>query len=149
MARSYIGSCLAISATLPATEDLAGYQAIPDADWLDIGEITTISAFSDNSEEITFNLLKKGRTSRVNGVRDLGNISVTAILEDAANPGLALAIAQSNDNVTHAFRIDDDGGRETYFQGLPANWGDPERTSSQVQSAMGMIRTQTGRVSTP
>ena len=71
---TYIGSCLGISAGAPATETPQGYQA---KSFVDIGNLISIDAIGDTAEDVSYNLLKGGRTKHVNGVADVGSVSVS------------------------------------------------------------------------
>ena len=71
MSISYIGSTLGIVAGVPATEDVAGYGAQTH---IEVGKVISIGEIGDTSEDITFDLLKTGRRTRVNGVSLQANV---------------------------------------------------------------------------
>ncbi|MBL4768343.1 MAG: hypothetical protein JKY94_11630 [Rhodobacteraceae bacterium] len=89
MSISFIGSTLSVIAAATSPEDQATYEA---NNYDEIGKVVSVGALGDTSEEITFDLLKTGRKSRVNGVLDLGAISVT-IEYNRADAGQAIVRA--------------------------------------------------------
>lgn len=142
MSISYIGSTLSIAASTPSSEDASGYGAIS---YIVVGKVISIGEVGDTSEDITFDLLASGRRSHVNGVKDLGEISV--VLEtDLSDAGLAVLKAANNGNTTHSFEITDSDGESVYFQGLVANLRDSERTANTYKGSSFVMRGQTGVV---
>lgn len=140
MSISYIGSTLSIVADTPTTEDVSDYAGLS---FVEVGRVVSIGELGDTSEDIAFDLLKPGRRSHVNGVKDLGEIPVT--IEYARDDaGLTILEAAANGNTTHSFKITDSDGDDYYFQGLIANLRDFERTANQYKGLTFVIRGQTG-----
>lgn len=142
MSITFIGSTLSVVASTPAAEDESGYTALS---FTEIGKVISIGELGDTSEDVTFDLLKTGRRSHVNGVKDLGEIPV-AIEYDRSDAGLTILEAANNGNTTHSFRVTDTDGDDYYFQGLIANLRDNERTASGYKGQSFVIRGQTGIV---
>ena len=140
MSISFIGSTLSVVSGSPATEDESGYTALSVTE---VGKVVSFGELGDESEDIAFDLLKPGRKTHVNGVKDLGEIPVT-IEYDRADAGQVLIRAANNGNTTHSFVVTDTDGDDYYFQGLVANLKDLERTASQYKGANFVIRGQTG-----
>lgn len=140
MSITYIGSTLSGVSGSPATEDVAGYEALS---LVEVGKVISIGEVGDTSEDVTFDLLKTGRRSHVNGVKDLGEIAV-AIEFDGSDAGQTMIEAANNTNTTHSFAITDADGYTYYFQGLVANFRYTERTASTYKGATFVIRGQTG-----
>lgn len=140
MSISFIGSTLGVVAATPATEDQAGYEALT---FVAIGKVISIGEVGDESEDITFDLLQTGRRSRVNGVKDLGEIPVS-LEYDRSDAGLTIVEAGADGNTTHSFHISDTDGDDYYFQGLLANLKTMERTASQYKGMNFVMRGQTG-----
>lgn len=140
MSISFIGSTLALVSGAPATEDAAGYEA---QSHVELGKVVSIGELGDESEDIAFDLLKPGRKTHVNGVKDLGEVPVT-IEYDLADAGQVILRTANNGNTTHSFKVEDADGDVYYFQGLIANLKDLERTASQYKGANFVIRGQTG-----
>jgi hypothetical protein len=140
MSISYIGSTLSIVDAEPAEEDQSGYEALS---FVEVGRVISIGELGDTSEDIAFDLLKPGRRSHVNGVKDLGEIAVICEY-DRSDAGLAMLQAANNGNTTHSFRVTDTDGDDYYFQGLIANLRDSERTANTYKGFSFVVRGQTG-----
>lgn len=140
MSISFIGSTLSIVSGLPATEDQSGYTTLS---FVEIGEVVSFGELGDESEDISFDLLKPGRKTHVNGVKDLGEIAVT-IEYKRSDAGQIIVRAANNGNTTHSFVVTDSDGDDYYFYGLVANLKDLERTASQYKGANFVIRGQSG-----
>ena len=140
MSISFIGSTLSIVSGSPATEDASGYEALS---YVEVGLVVSFGELGDESEDIAFDLLKPGRKTHVNGVKDLGEIPVT-IEYARADAGQVIVRAAANGNTTHSFVVTDSDGDDYYFQGLIANLKDLERTASRYKGANFVIRGQTG-----
>lgn len=140
MSISFIGSTLSLISGIPVTEDAAGYGAQAH---VELGKVVSIGELGDESEDIAFDLLKPGRKTHVNGVKDLGEIPVT-IEYDLTDAGQIILRTANNGNVTHSFMLKDADGDVYYFQGLIANLKDLERTASQYKGANFVIRGQSG-----
>lgn len=140
MSISFIGSTLSIVASTPASEDQTGYEALS---YTEVGKIVSVGELGDESDEITFDLLKTGRRSRVNGVKDLGNIPVV-VEHDAADAGQDIVRAGNNTNTTHTFKITDTDNIDYYFQGLLANYKMNAREANQYKGFSCVLRGQTG-----
>ena len=140
MSISYVGSTLSVVASTPATEDQSGYEALS---FTEVGLVVSISAIGDTSEDINFDLLKTGRRSHVNGVQDLGEISVTIEVGNS-DAGQEIVRGAANGNTTHSFVVTDADGEDVYFQGVIANYQDSERTANTYKGATFVIRGQTG-----
>lgn len=140
MSISYIGSTLSLVSGTPATEDQAGYELLT---FVEVGKVVSVGEVRDSSEDINFNLLKSGRTTHVNGAKDMGEIEVV-IEYDSADAGYALLVAANNGNTSHSFRIQDTDSNDRYFYGLVANLGDPAREASAYKGKLFTIRPQSG-----
>ena len=140
MSISFIGSTLKLVSGSPTTEDQAGYEALTT---VELGKVVSIGELGDEAEDIAFNLLKPGRRTHVNGVKDLGDIPVT-IEYDRGDAGQVLVRAANNGNTTHSFEIEDSDGDVYFFQAIVANLKDLERSASQYKGATFVMRGQSG-----
>lgn len=140
MSISFIGTVLEIVSGSPATEDASGYEGLS---YTEVGKVVSIGELGDTSEDIAFDLLKPGRRTHVNGVKDLGEIPVV-VEYDKADAGQDVVRAANNSNTTHSFKVTDADGDSYYFQGLIANVRDLERSASQYKGFNMVIRGQTG-----
>lgn len=144
MSRSYIGSTLSVHVGTPASETETLYEGL--SPWTEVGKVVSIGEIGDTSEDITFDLLKTGRRSRVSGVKDLGEIPISVEFP-ASDAGLTLIETHNNSNTTLSFRVSDADGEDVYFQALAANLRDMERTAGQYKGKSFVLRGQTGTTS--
>lgn len=91
------GATVAIttSTTPPATFNAAGYGALS---YTDLGCLSSIGEFGDVSSEVTFDCIGTGRTLKLKGQRDAGNMELTVALDDTTGGFDALHAAQENDS---------------------------------------------------
>lgn len=146
MAITYIGSTLSVAQSAPGNFDQDVIDDYADLDWVEVGNVISIGELGDTSEDVTFDLLKGGRRTHVNGIRDVGDIPVAVEFNhESAGQGIIYRSVSEADNAndTHYWRIVDDDGEIVYFAGLPANYSDTERTASSYKGAEFQIRTQT------
>ncbi|WP_347837720.1 hypothetical protein [uncultured Planktomarina sp.] len=137
-----IGSTLHVVAAKPATENAAGYDALT---FVEIGEIVSIGAIGDTSEDVTVTKLKDGRTEHFNGAKDGGSVPVAAVRE-SGDAGQVIVEANANTNETCSFMIVDPNGDEFYFYGRLANVQTPERTASTYEGLTFEMRRNSGTV---
>jgi hypothetical protein len=137
---SFIGSTIGVVSGSPATEDAAGYGAQTFAEIL---RVVSISELGDNSEDISYDILKDGRRTHVNGVFDMGEITVVWEYNDV-DPGQVACRDAAGTNTTHSFEVTDADGQIQWFQGVVASVRDMERTSSTYKGQTMVIRPQTG-----
>jgi len=81
---------------VPATLDVAGYDALV---WVPIGSIENLGAFGDAASVVTFDDLADGRTKKLKGQRDAGNMELVLGLDDADAGQALLDTAYSDDSV--------------------------------------------------
>lgn len=132
-----IGATLSVAVGTPATEDQSGYEALS---FTEIENVISIGEFGDTAEDVTFNLLKLGRTSHVNGVKDLGEIPVSCAFDAANKVGIELVNSNKNSNTVLTWKIVDNAGVTSYFQGRAANFRKTEKTASSYEGRNFVIR---------
>lgn len=140
MSISFIGSTIGASTTLPTSLVQSDLEAVSHTE---IGLVVSVGELGDTSEDVTIDLLKTGRRKHVNGIKDLGEISITCEY-DRSDAGYVILKAANNTNTTISFVVTDSDGDSYYFQGLVANMKDMERTASQYKGFTFIIRGQTG-----
>ncbi len=74
------GLVIALSASLPATEDSAGYGALT---YTDVGEVTAIGDVGANTQIVTHEALASGVTVKLKGFTDYGSVAVDMALDDS------------------------------------------------------------------
>lgn len=73
--------------------------------WVEIGWLDNIGAFGDESSEVTFDAIGKNRTQKLKGVRNAGNMELSAAI-DYTDPGqIAVRAAETSPN-DFAIRVD-------------------------------------------
>lgn len=142
MTTTSIGGTLHVVAAEPATENAAGYEALT---FVEIGEVVSIGAIGDTSEDVTVTKLKDGRTEHFNGAKDGGSVPVTCVRE-TGDAGQAIVESGANTNTTHSFKIVDPDGTAFYFYGRLANVQTPERTASTYEGLTFEMRRNSGTV---
>ena len=151
MAITYIGSCLEVASpqTVPSNIDTSDDEDWEGLDWNQVGKIITIGEFGETAEDVSYDLLKSGRKTHVNGIRDVGEIPVM-VEYDAEDGGVGIVDTHANSNTVLYFRINDRPDASigetvrpnSYFFGVAANVTTSERTASTFKGASFMIRTQ-------
>ena len=145
MAITYIGSMLEISSGTAgaehATNDGTFLTAIKGAATTEVGKIISIGELGDTAEDVSFDLLKGGRKTHVNGVRDVGDVSVSCEY-DNTDDGQNRIRAQANTNTVISFLITDSDNRVRGFNGVIANYRETERTASSYKGIMFEMRGQ-------
>lgn len=95
----YIGQSLASKITPFILSDFAGQS------WVEIGFVETIGQFGDESSSIKFDSVGAGRTYKLKGNRDAGDISLVCALSYGDYGQAALRGAETTPN-NYAFRVD-------------------------------------------
>lgn len=110
------GVVLSVVASLPATEDAAGYEALT---FVEVGEMIDLPEYGPTVTVVESNPLKTGITEKYAGFTNFGSVSLglewdledagQQILKDAINPGGAF--------VPHSFEVSYADGTTEYFHG--------------------------------
>lgn len=110
-----LGTTIGVSATLPATADLAGYQAV-GMTYTAIGEVTEIPSYGAEHEVVTHTPLATGVTAKYHGSLNYGSITVPMALDQSNAGQTALKTALTNKSRV-AFKVSYADGTADYFQG--------------------------------
>lgn len=100
------------------SDDPSTYAALTP--WVEVSEIETIPEFGDSSATITFASLSAGRQRKRKGVRDAGDITITAG-KVVGDPGQAAMVAAEKTKFRYAFKVveadapDEDWTDTTYY----------------------------------
>lgn len=81
--------------TAPATFDAAGYAALT---YVDLGCASNLGEFGDEASEISFDCINTGRTIKVKGQRNAGNMTLTLALDDTTDGFDAIQVAEADDS---------------------------------------------------
>lgn len=109
--RTSAGTTLAVSASAPATYNLAGFQALT---FTEVSEITDLGEFGRQYELSTHKPLADRRTIKRKGSYNDGSIAVP-LARDAADAGQALMKAASLSDDSYSYRIVTQDGTTFYF----------------------------------
>lgn len=108
------GAALAISATLPATQDAAGYAAQTH---IEIGQIEKIGTIGSQVNKIEFQPLK-GAKQKLKGSVDYGSLQPSLAHDDTdAGQTLLRTAADEGTNKLYSFKVTYQNGAIRYFQG--------------------------------
>lgn len=72
--------------------------------WINIGRVNNVGRFGDESQEITFDLMSEGRTQKLKGTRNAGNIQLICAV-DYEDDGQATLRGAETEPGNYAFRI--------------------------------------------
>lgn len=108
-----LGTTIAISATLPATDNEAGYEALT---FITIGEVTDIPSFGPAHEVVTHVPLSTGITAKYHGSKNNGSLTVPMALDRTDSGQTALKTALTGKDRV-AFAVEYADGSFDYFQG--------------------------------
>ena len=113
---STLGTRLFVSATLPATQDAAGYEALT---WTEVDEITGLGTFGASAAEIAHNAINRGYTQYVKGQIDYGTLTVgmAGSKGDAGQAILKSGADGANVRLPHSVKILDASGDALYSYG--------------------------------
>lgn len=97
------GSKLFISASLPATYDAAGFEALT---WTEVGEMTELPSHGKVYNIINHNPLATRQTIKRKGSYDNGEMTVPYAFDPTGDAGQALLEAAVDSDASYSFRID-------------------------------------------
>ena len=108
--RFYIGG------EMEPAEDLAEAD-FTDETWVEVDPLEGIGEFGDQAETVTFQALNRGRTMKLKGTRDAGELAVVAGKNDDDLGQQAMNAAEAT-KANYAMRITYPEGGEDLFVGL-------------------------------
>jgi len=112
-AQESIGTTIAISAAVPATFDVAGFDALS---FTEIGEVTEVNEYGGEAAVIEHTPLKTGITQKLHGAINNGSLSVPMAL-DRGDAGQIIVGASYSSRDQVSFRVAFPDGSIDYFQG--------------------------------
>lgn len=135
--QSGAGAALAVSATLPATNDASGFGAVS---FTNIGEVTNLGEFSRQYNLITYTALDERQIKKLKGSYDEGTIPVS-LAYDPSDAGQAILEAARDSDNNYSFRVTLQDGTFFYFQAKVTSYtvnvsGVDDVTSSTCQIAI-------------
>lgn len=85
----------------PTADTISEYAALT---WVELSGVETISEFGDAAQAVNFNLLKEGRTRKVKGPRDAGDITITCA-HDPLSTSQAAMVGFAGTSYSYAFKV--------------------------------------------
>jgi hypothetical protein len=125
------GSTLGISASLPATEDATGYNALT---YTSVGEITDLGEFGTEYSTVNFTALGNRRVRKFKGSYNNGALQLQ-LGRDTADAGQTLlrtALASDND---YSFKVTLQNGTKLYFKGKVMSYKTQVGSVDQITAA--------------
>jgi hypothetical protein len=140
------GSTLAIAATLPATQDAAGYAALT---FTEVGNVEKIGGLGATFAKVEFQPLK-GPKQKLKGSVDYGSLQPTVGI-DGADAGQNLLRTASDDetNKLYAMLVTYQDGAKRYFQGRVFGYPETVDGADSVVTATPTIEICTKIVKVP
>lgn len=117
-ARTSAGTTIAISASAPATYDVAGYAALS---FTDIGEATNLGEFGREYNLVTHNPIATRATVKLKGSFNEGSMTVQLAL-DTDDAGQIIAKAASVSDSDYSFEVTMPSGDIYYFPAKVMTW---------------------------
>ena len=118
-AQTAAGSKLYVSASLPATYDKAGFEALT---WTEIGEVTTIPSHGATYNIVTHSPLATRQIIKRKGSFDNGTLEVPYAydIDETPDAGQALISSALNDDDSYSFWVDIKQKKAHYFTAVIA-----------------------------
>lgn len=113
-AQTAAGSKLYVSASLPATYDAVGFEALT---WVEVGEVTEIPSFGKVFNIVNHNPLGDRQTIKRKGSYDNGSIDIPYAYDmtPGGDAGQLLLLAGLESDVSRSFWVDFKGLKAHYF----------------------------------
>lgn len=125
------GSTLGISASLPATYDAAGFNALT---YTSIGEITDLGEFGAEYNLVTYTALGQRRTQKLKGSYNNGALQLQMGRDTTDAGQTALRNALSSDN-SYSFRVTLQNGTRLQFTGKVMSYKTSVGSVDQITGA--------------
>ena len=142
-----IGTTLSVSASLPATEDVAGYGALT---FTEVTGVATVPEFGPEYEVVNHVDVKDGVTRKAHGGVDYGGGTVAyRVVEADSGQGILKTAIDGQDTIS--VKIERSSGLIEYFQGIvtsnrtsEASSGNTYTRSSAIQSTSAIVEDSSG-----
>lgn len=111
--RAAVGTCLSVSAALPATHNATGFAALT---YTQVGELETLGELVTRHTAVSFTNMCSGKTSTLKGVEESITVEITTAL-DRDDAGQTLMTAARKSYNSYSFKVTEANGDVTYFTG--------------------------------
>ena len=139
------GTCLSVSAGIPATNDAAGYTALT---WTQIGELSTIGDIVTKHATSTFINMCTNKSSVIKGVEDLINVMITVACDRGDAGQTLMTTARQSINGVYAFKVAESNGSFQYFRARVLSEGTQFKSVNDVVFTpydLGLVAQPTGQ----
>ena len=112
-----LGITIAVTASAPATEDEAGYEALT---YTNIGEVVNIGEIGPSAAVVNHDALDKGYTQKFKGQINYGAmpLQLDRDISDAGQVILKAGADGANKYTVHTWRVTHPAGLVQYFRGM-------------------------------
>ncbi|MEM1142727.1 MAG: phage tail tube protein [Pseudomonadota bacterium] len=133
-----------VTAEIGTTAAAADAAAYATDTYVIIGGTESVSEYGDSSAEVTFTGASEGRTQKLKGARDAGNVTISMgfLAGDAGQAALAAAEADDS-SANYNFRITYSDGEVRYFSGQVASLRENPGGANNVLMLTSEIRINT------
>lgn len=125
------GSTLALSATLPATYDATGYNALT---WIVVGEVTDIGEFGKEYNLVTHIPVGNRQVKKFKGSFNNGTLQIQ-MGRDVANAGQTQLKTALGSDASYAFRVQLQDLSKNYFTGKVMSYKTSVGSVDQITGA--------------
>lgn len=110
-----VGTCVSVSASLPATFDAAGYAALT---YTQVGELEAIGEINVTHATVTFQNMCTGKTSTLKGAEEPVTVQLDVALDRDDAGQTILATARKSLTSRVAIKVAEANGDVVYFHGF-------------------------------
>lgn len=125
------GTTLRVSASLPATNDAAGFAALT---YTLVGEVVDLGSYGKKYNLVTHNPIDDRKTVKRKGSYNSGTLAMK-MARVPANAGQAILVTASGSDTAISFKITLQNGTINYFQGLVMGYTTDLGSVDQITSA--------------
>jgi hypothetical protein len=110
-----VGTCVSVAATVPATFDKAGYEALT---YTQLGELESIGDITVVHAAVTFQNMCTGRTSTLKGAEEPLEVSLTVGLDRSDAGQVIMTAARKSLTQKVSIKVSEANGDAVYFHGF-------------------------------
>lgn len=117
------GTIFSVSIAQPATEDVAGYEALT---WVALGTTTSLGEIGPEYQVTTYDIHGNRVTQKLKGQVNMGSqaVELVRVLNNPAQIIMknAVTIDSATEDSIHSFKLEYKDGDIQYYQGLPISY---------------------------
>jgi hypothetical protein len=139
-----VGTCVSVSATLPATFNEAGYDALT---FTQVGELEAIGEINVRHASVTFQNMCSGKTSTLKGAEEPVEITIDVAIDRDDAGQVIMTSARKSLTQKVAIKVSEADGDAVYFHGYvmsdTINYGGINEIK-KAQYTIGVVAPATG-----